>query len=206
MTTFIATWFVVFIIIHSILIYKRKQIDNNISYRRNWMSKFIPNFLLYPMFLTLLSLFGTLSISIWAIVTAIVALIKELLSKNTAKYTLNIDSKDYNKKGMHNLFLVILLAVVLFYISLSVIDELEVYAYQESNNLTVFFKQDYAEQFYNEFKTIGLLDNQSNKILTGLIRMLFVELEVICLLIVYSFANYTFKKSFGNSIRSSYEK
>ena len=204
--TFITTWFVVFIIIHSILIYKRKQLDNNISYRKNWMSKFIPNFLLYLMGLTLLSLFGTLSISTWAIVTAIVALIKELLSKNTAKYTLNIDSKYYNKKGMHNLFLVILLAVVLFYISLSVIDELEVYAYQKSNNLMVFFEQDCAEKFYNDFKKIELLDNQTNKILTGLIRMLFVELEVICLVIVYFFTNHIFKRSFGENIHSSYEK
>lgn len=204
--TFITTWFIVFIIIHSILIYKREQVDNNISYRKNWMSKFIPNFLLYLMGLALLSLFGTLSISTWAIVTAIVALIKELLSKNTAKYTLDVDSKDYNKKGMHNLFLVILLAVVLFYISLSVIDELEVYAYQESNNLTVFFEQDYSEQFYNNFKKIGLLDNQTNKILTGLIRMLFVELEVICLAIVYFFTNHIFKRSFGENIYSLYEK
>lgn len=204
--TFITTWFIVFIIIHSILIYKREQVDNNISYRKNWMSKFIPNFLLYLMGLALLSLFGTLSISTWAIVTAIVALIKELLSKNTAKYTLDVDSKDYNKKGMHNLFLVILLAVVLFYISLSVIDELEVYAYQESNNLTVFFEQDYSEQFYNNFKKIGLLDNQTNKILTGLIRMLFVELEVICLAIVYFFTNHIFKRSFGDNIYSLYEK
>lgn len=203
---YITTWFVFFIIIHSRLIYKRKQIDNNISYSRNWMSKFIPNFLLYLMFLILLSIFGTLSISTWAIVTAIVALIKELLSKNTAKYTLSVDSKDYNKKGMHNLFLVILLAVVLFYISLSVIDELEVYAYQKSNNLMVFFKQDCAEQFYNDFKKIGLLDNQSNKILTGLIRMLFVELEVVCLPMIYFFLNYTFKKSFGDSMNSLYKK
>ena len=203
--TFITTWFIVFIIIHSILIYKREQVDN-ISYRKNWMSKFIPNFLLYLMGLALLSLFGTLSISTWAIVTAIVALIKELLSKNTAKYTLDVDSKDYNKKGMHNLFLVILLAVVLFYISLSVIDELEVYAYQESNDLTVFFEQDYSEQFYNNFKKIGLLDNQTNKILTGLIRMLFVELEVICLAIVYFFTNHIFKRSFGDNIYSLYEK
>lgn len=204
-TTFITIWFIVFIVIHSILIYKWKQVDN-LSYSKSWMSKFLPNFLLYLICLTLLSIFGSLSISTWAIVTAIVALIKELLSKNTAKYTLNIDSKDYNKKGMHNLFLVILLAVVLFYISLSVIDELEVYAYQKSNNLMVFFKQDCAEQFYNDFKKIGLLDNQSNKILTGLIRMLFVELEVVCLPMIYFFLNYTFKKSFGDSMNSLYKK
>ncbi|RSH99644.1 hypothetical protein KQH68_09945 [Streptococcus sanguinis] len=204
---FIVGWISVFIIIHSVLIHRWKQVNvNNSSCWKLWKSKFFPNLFLYLIFLICLSLFGTLSISTWAVVTAIVALIKELLSKNTAKYKLEIDSKGYNEKSMHNLFLVILLAVILLYISLSVIDELEVYAYQRSTNLTVFFNKNYLETFHDEFEKLGLVDNLFNKMLTALIRMSFIELEIFCLGLVYFFIDYAFKISFGRNLWSSYEK
>lgn len=204
---FIVGWLFVFILIHSTLIYRWKQVGKNkLGYWSLWKSKFVSNLLIYSIFLICLSLFGALSVSTWAVVTAIVALIKELLSKNTAKYKLGIDSKDYNEKSMHNLFLVILLAVVLLYISLSVIDELEVYAYQKTTNLTVFFNKNCLETFYDKFEKLGLVDNLFNKMLTALIRMLFIELEIVCLGLVYSFIDYAFKKLFGRNLWSSYEK
>lgn len=205
-TVFLIIWFIVFILIHSYLISHWKQLDSdNLSYRKKWRKKFIPNLLLYLVILSLLSLFGTLSISTWAIVTAVVALIKEMLSKSTAKNTLGIDDTVYAEKNMHNLFLVILVVVILFYVSFIYIDEIRVYAYQREN-LMAFFDGDYIRKFGQSFELLGWIDRLFNRILTALIRLVCIELELFILLMFYFFVNYTFILSFGISLRSCYER